>query len=780
MKKQIIINNIIEYLLLIVGSYTLAGITLLFFLPSQNIGERTVQILIACAVVLFLPCFFKKAAAVAGGSALILVSVGFFYLQIKYDIVKILSVYISALSTAAGSRTLFMSVFMLSLTCICGIVLYIASRFRACIVCMFVSGTAFTLVLSQNYGISPLNKYLVFIGICAALFFHRSALLTVRKHGGNIRGIPKLSAIAAVLCAAAVVFSQVSFDKLHDRFKNVPKIDFVQVVDGLNIQGISNLKKSGFSDYNPNRKMGGSIRLDDTEIFEVKADGPFYLRGRIYDKYTGENWRCSTPKNPLDVYNNSTTIRSPGYFGNFKTWKAANKNSTNYNYFVSTDFYKDSAFLKKNTLTITVKTDNLYYLMPPPNYEMDSTQLPVSLTIDNYYPEMHTNQPIEQNKSLSVNYYTPLVTAENSEKAIESANENYNNIKSDQWLYYYTQDLDNYFKDISKAFGSQDNITKRTRELALNITKNCRNEFQKAEAIKNWLQKNCRYTLNPPQVPKGSNFVDYFIFTSKAGYCEHFASAMTVMLRAAGVPSRYIEGYASPQPSENGIYKVTNKQAHAWVEFYSEMFGFITADPTPADGLAKTGIANTVRKAPVTVVHIPGVSSEYTTTQASPSGVSASASTSSGSSGLQSNSKNKQNGKVPILTITAVILGIAAFLVILYFGRAILRTASHFAIKRKKPKVQIIWYYNFYASALEHLGFKRTPSMTPNEFADKVRGRFIADFDGVTRIYIKASYTNQELNNEDLKIVSDYYDGFIKNCRDYMGIALFIRVYPML
>ena len=122
-------------------------------------------------------------------------------------------------------------------------------------------------------------------------------------------------------------------------------------------------------------------------------------------------------------------------------------------------------------------------------------------------------------------------------------------------------------------------VTKRTKELAVSLTKGCGNDYEKVEAIRQYLQQYCNYTLNPPQPPAGQDLVDYFLFQSRLGYCVHYATAMVVLLRAAGVPARFVCGFVSP-PKLGGTFNVTNEQAHAWVEVYSHTLGFYTVDPT--------------------------------------------------------------------------------------------------------------------------------------------------------------------------------------------------------
>lgn len=119
--------------------------------------------------------------------------------------------------------------------------------------------------------------------------------------------------------------------------------------------------------------------------------------------------------------------------------------------------------------------------------------------------------------------------------------------------------------------------------------------------IKDYLKKNTRYTLSPGKLPKGKDFVEYFIYENKLGYCAHYASAGALMLRAMGYPARYVEGYAiSRSDLMDSVYRyiddfdigediveisVKDSNAHAWVEVYIDGFGWIPVEFTPASGV---------------------------------------------------------------------------------------------------------------------------------------------------------------------------------------------------
>lgn len=89
------------------------------------------------------------------------------------------------------------------------------------------------------------------------------------------------------------------------------------------------------------------------------------------------------------------------------------------------------------------------------------------------------------------------------------------------------------------------------------------------------------YDLNTPRLPAGEEFVLYFLQESNRGYCVHFATAATMLLRTAGIPARYVTGYSVTGNGTEWV-TVTEDDAHAWVEYYVNGMGWLPLDPTPA------------------------------------------------------------------------------------------------------------------------------------------------------------------------------------------------------
>jgi len=100
-------------------------------------------------------------------------------------------------------------------------------------------------------------------------------------------------------------------------------------------------------------------------------------------------------------------------------------------------------------------------------------------------------------------------------------------------------------------------------------------------ALQYFNRQQFRYTLNPPLLSQHT--VDEFLFDTRAGFCEHYASAFTVMMRMAGIPARVVTGYQGGHYNNVGSYVlVRQSDAHAWSEVWVRGSGWTRIDPTAA------------------------------------------------------------------------------------------------------------------------------------------------------------------------------------------------------
>ena len=206
-----------------------------------------------------------------------------------------------------------------------------------------------------------------------------------------------------------------------------------------------------------------------------------------------------------------------------------------------------------------------------------------ALTYQPYYSDSDT-KPVFTNQTRTYTFY-PRMEGNASVVEGDKANENYLAVPKEN-----KKAIDGFIKEAGIKKGT-------AREVATQI--------------RDYYQDNIPYTIRPGATPWRQDFINYFLESNKKGYCAHFASAATLILREMGIPARYCEGYAISlnQVNDNGelvenekysdhydgynelgetaLIRVdaTDADAHAWVEIYDENEGWIKFEVTPTGGI---------------------------------------------------------------------------------------------------------------------------------------------------------------------------------------------------
>jgi hypothetical protein len=138
----------------------------------------------------------------------------------------------------------------------------------------------------------------------------------------------------------------------------------------------------------------------------------------------------------------------------------------------------------------------------------------------------------------------------------------------------------------------QQSIDDRIRALAEQVTASQPTVYDKVKAIQDYLRTNYRYQLSVTPPPHGGDPDAYFLFTTRVGYCEYFASSMGEMVRSLGIPVRLADGYGPGIAEQAGTGErppvgpsvrdlVRAADAHTWVEVFFPSYGWIPFEPTP-------------------------------------------------------------------------------------------------------------------------------------------------------------------------------------------------------
>ncbi len=153
----------------------------------------------------------------------------------------------------------------------------------------------------------------------------------------------------------------------------------------------------------------------------------------------------------------------------------------------------------------------------------------------------------------------------------------------------YPEDVRNRFLQLPAS------LPDRVRRLAEQLTASLPTPYAKAEAIERYLREHYLYSLEGTRAAgPNEDFVDRFLFEQKTGYCDHFSTAMVVLLRSAGVPARWVKGFAPGEAvshttaggDERYVVQVRQKHAHSWTEAYFPSVGWVPFEPTPGFALS--------------------------------------------------------------------------------------------------------------------------------------------------------------------------------------------------
>lgn len=314
-----------------------------------------------------------------------------------------------------------------------------------------------------------------------------------------------------------------------------------RVGSGFYQKGVGeNIRTSGFSNT-VNLGAIGTMKRDPSIVMRVELpDGPerqggrLYLRGGVFDQYNGKSWAN------LLSHRRAVTENSQGSFvvDRNRSGGEAHLGQT----------------LRQNILLEPLDTSVLF-------------AAPFAETIAGKLPVIQTD--------LSGGLYLPFASSTRIEYAVVSRS---NPVRPAD----LQSETTSYHESVSGHFMQVPVQSNRIVGLAQEVVQGKRNAYEKAIAIKNHLLQNYQYSLDASSVAHNDPLED-FLFSRKTGYCEHYATAMAVMLRTQGIPARLITGFLATEWNEYGNYFVVRQQdAHAWVEVYLPHSGWVMMDPTPA------------------------------------------------------------------------------------------------------------------------------------------------------------------------------------------------------
>ncbi|HFK1786466.1 transglutaminase TgpA family protein [Bacillus cereus] len=291
-------------------------------------------------------------------------------------------------------------------------------------------------------------------------------------------------------------------------------------------------------------RLGGPFKADPTIVFTARTQNKQYWRVETKDFYTGKGWEIS--ENPKKI--------------SFK-----NKNDV-------VSWYEQNTKTKTTEATITMQKSYPHLTYPAGLVSVEAAS-DVSYSVDPFSEKIYT-----MNGDSSTTLHSYKVTYEIPEFSIE----NLKAVKTNEG-----QETNPYF--MTKYTQLPKSLPQRVKDLAVNLTNDKDNRYDKVLAIENYFTDNS-FTYESTNVlfpAKSQDYVDQFLFDTKSGYCNNFSTSMIVLLRSVGIPARWVKGYTegtldNTLASAEGedVYTITNDNAHSWVEVYFPEYGWIPFEPT--------------------------------------------------------------------------------------------------------------------------------------------------------------------------------------------------------
>lgn len=301
------------------------------------------------------------------------------------------------------------------------------------------------------------------------------------------------------------------------------------VYQQINQYGLPGQTITGFSD--DDNQLGGPINDDPRILFTAEQTTKHYWRVETKRYYTGKGWKANSETTILQT---PITLSDTDYQGRFK---------------------------EETTSKLVFNTNDTYLPIPYGNVQVPLT--------DNQRVELIEMKNrlnfVQRPKDLTLSFQEPDYTVNDLEQVPLTVTPS---LKSEIQL--------------------PDTLPSQVQALALSLTESKPTLYDKVKAVEQYLKTDGSYRYSKTDAsytPEDKDYVDYFLFESKIGYCDNFSSAMVVLLRSVGIPSRWAKGFAPGDVIEtstnNKKYAIRNSHAHSWPEVYFEGYGWLPFEPTP-------------------------------------------------------------------------------------------------------------------------------------------------------------------------------------------------------
>ena len=468
------------------------------------------------------------------------------------------------------------------------------------------------------------------------------------------------------------------------------------------------------------KRLGGPIEETNTLVMRVKAKEELYLKGRVKDLYTGSYWRS--------------------------TWDTFSNEKSN----ITNNFYED---IEGELNWVEIQHEDFI------TSSIFSTHIPKKVRLDNGSYRMNNEGEMYRNKLI---------------------------LKGDSYILYYVKPYLGYNTIYDKKYLEKDeeikylqlpkDLPKRVLDLSEDITKDINGDYNKVKAIEKYLKDNFKYTLTPPATPHNRDFVDYFLFDLKEGYCTYFASSITVMARSIGIPARYVEGFKVSN-KVGDEYLVYSNNGHAWTEIYIEGQGWMVFEATPGFGNITYAEKEEEEK-----------EEEGETTNNNRNNIGdkedrlreleelSDIDMGRSEDGINY-VRDKKYSSIKILKNILILFAITVSIILIFILYNILRVRKILKITEDSNDYNtLIKYYKYILNMFIILGYEMLAGETTKEFSNRINldNNNEYSFIDVTEIYNKARYSKEKIDFEEITLIKEYLNLTEKNVINKIGLLKYL------
>lgn len=553
------------------------------------------------------------------------------------------------------------------------------------------------LVLVPCFIIVDTLPSLVPLVAAVSLLFALYVTSFIRRKNPSQSGAVMLGATAVILIVSIIICSifPVKNYKRYDWQDSL--LNYAERITGIksgqnsasNISSVGNL----ITDTEDLSKLG-KLEQQGRKVMRILTDngGTMYLKGVSYANYSENKWSILTDEQnesrPQD-YNSFIMAKNGSEKASSLSIITENRENIMYTPYFTKEIPKDF-----ETVSDVLVKNNFKYI----SYELD--YLPYSEN-EIYYSS--TSSSYYEYKDFVYDTYTQL-PEETRDKLIEIGEQN--------GIYL-------------PRYGGDENEDNSLYGFKTNA--------QFAKLVKDFVSSRGYYSFDAEPMPEGEDFPVWFLTKAKSGYCVHYAAAAAAMLRAYGVPTRYVTGYCVNAKAGEWTV-VSSDNAHAWVEYFDDESGWIPLDATPPSFEPVQNVSNTDETK--ATQNNTQAETEPTTVAQSETTVPQTTSANANATNNNSDKENNTFGAIQIVLTVIIILLLLAAAVLIRRKILLAIRNNHFEKGRNNSRAICIYRH------IESLG-RFSNNIIPDE---------------IKEIALKARFSSHTISKDELKTLMSYHD----------------------